>query len=62
MLHRIPLAADLERVAGLLKVMPWTGALFVGGVLALIGLPPFGLFISEFALIPRRLRYRAAVD
>jgi hydrogenase-4 component F len=35
----------------MLKVMPWTGALFMGGVLAIVGLPPFGLFISEFALI-----------
>src|SRR5207253_2824783 len=27
-----------------------TGGLFAAGLLALIGLPPFGLFISEFAL------------
>jgi len=37
-------------VSGLLKVMPWTGGLFAVGMLAVIGLPPFGLFISEFAL------------
>lgn len=37
-------------VSGLLQVMPWTGGLFAAGLLALIGLPPFGLFISEFAL------------
>jgi hydrogenase-4 component F len=30
--------------------MPWTGGLFAAGVLAALGLPPFGLFISEFAL------------
>jgi hydrogenase-4 component F len=30
--------------------MPWTGGLFAAGMLAVIGLPPFGLFISEFAL------------
>jgi hydrogenase-4 component F len=35
----------------MLKVMPWTGTLFMGGILAIVGLPPFGLFISEFALI-----------
>jgi hydrogenase-4 component F len=40
----------IEHVKGLLKVMPWTGALFAAGLLALIGLPPFGLFITEFAL------------
>jgi len=49
-LHRYR-STELERVSGLLKVMPWTGALFMGGILAIVGLPPFGLFISEFALI-----------
>jgi hydrogenase-4 component F len=44
-------STDMERVSGLLKVMPWTGALFMIGILAVIGAPPFGLFISEFALI-----------
>jgi hydrogenase-4 component F len=42
-----PLIADAR---GLLRVMPWTAWLFATGILALIGLPPFGLFISEFAL------------
>ena len=41
---------EISRVSGLLKVMPWTGGLFAAGVLAVVGLPPFGLFISEFAL------------
>jgi hydrogenase-4 component F len=31
--------------------MPGTGWLFLAGALALVGLPPFGLFISEFALL-----------
>src|SRR6266852_7105598 len=48
-LHRYR-TAEIGRVSGLLKVMPWTGGLFAVGVLAVIGLPPFGLFISEFAL------------
>ncbi len=41
---------EIARVAGLMRVMPWTGGLFAAGILAIIGLPPFGLFISEFAL------------
>ncbi len=41
---------EIIGVSGLLKTMPWTGGLFAAGVLAVIGLPPFGLFISEFAL------------
>ncbi len=40
----------IKDVRGMLRVMPWTGGLFAIGILALIGLPPFGLFISEFAL------------
>jgi hydrogenase-4 component F len=41
---------EIRQVSGLLKAMPWTGGLFGAGMLAVIGLPPFGLFISEFAL------------
>jgi hydrogenase-4 component F len=48
-LHRYH-TTELERVSGLLKAMPRTGALFAGGMLAIIGLPPFGIFIAEFAL------------
>lgn len=48
-LHRYH-STELHRVSGLLKIMPWTGGLFATGLLAIIGLPPFGLFISEFSL------------
>jgi hydrogenase-4 component F len=42
-----PLIADTR---GVLKALPWTGALFAAGLMALIGLPPGGIFVSEFAL------------
>lgn len=45
--YRSPL---IERTRGLLKTMPWTGALFAFGLMTLIGLPPGGIFIAEFAL------------
>ena len=45
--YRSPL---IERTRGLLKQMPWTGALFAFGLMSLIGLPPGGFFITEFAL------------
>ncbi|MGH7383958.1 MAG: hydrogenase 4 subunit F [Candidatus Rokuibacteriota bacterium] len=48
-LHRYR-TTEISGVSGLLKTMPWTGGLFAAGVLAVVGLPPFGLFISEFAL------------
>jgi len=49
-LHRYD-TTQISEVTGLLKVMPWTGPLFAACVLALVGLPPFGLFVSEFLLI-----------
>lgn len=42
---------DVSGVSGLLRTMPLTGALFMAGMLAVVGLPPFGLFISEMALL-----------
>src|SRR3989454_10805954 len=41
---------EIYRVRGLLKTPPWTGFAFLWGTLALIGLPPFGPFISEFII------------
>jgi hydrogenase-4 component F len=40
----------IKDVRALLRVMPWTAGLFAAAMLALIGLPPFGLFVSEFAI------------
>jgi len=45
--YRSPLIANTR---GLLKTMPWTGAFFAMGLMFLIGLPPGGFFITEFAL------------
>ncbi|HXE79284.1 MAG TPA: proton-conducting transporter membrane subunit [Vicinamibacterales bacterium] len=49
-LHRYR-TAEIAGVSGLMRVMPWTGGLFALGVLALVGLPPFGLFVSEYLLV-----------
>jgi hydrogenase-4 component F len=43
--------AEVAGVTGLLRVMPVTGGLFGAGTLAILGLPPFGLFVSEWALV-----------
>jgi hydrogenase-4 component F len=42
---------ELGEVSGLLRAMPVTGGLFAAGMLALAGLPPFGIFLSKFALV-----------
>ena len=49
-LHRYD-TTEIAHVTGLLRVMPWTGSFFAIGVLALVGVPPFGLFVSEFLLV-----------
>ena len=40
-------SAEIAAVGGLLQGMPRTGAAFLAAMLALVGLPPFGLFVSE---------------
>ena len=41
----------MHRISGVIKAMPLTGALFFAGALALAGVPPFGLFVSEFVVV-----------
>lgn len=42
-------------VTGLARRLPLSGALWFGGFLALVGSPPFGLFLSEWALLKTAL-------
>jgi hydrogenase-4 component B len=41
-------ALDLDRLGGLLRRMPWTGAAFIVGAAAIAGLPPLNGFASEW--------------
>ena len=43
-------STDIRRVRGLLRSSPLVGGAFLAGTLALIGLPPFGPFISELII------------
>ncbi len=43
--------SDMRRLKGLARVLPRTSAMLVIGVIAIAGLPPFGLFVSEFAIL-----------
>jgi len=47
---------ELAGVRGLLRALPITGRAFVLGVLALMGLPPFGLFTSEIMIFAAGFR------
>lgn len=42
---------DMGAVKGVMSVMPVTGVLFGAGALALGGLPPFNVFVSEFLVV-----------
>jgi hydrogenase-4 component F len=42
---------ELAAVGGLMRRMPRSGALFLAAMLALVGLPPFGLFVSEVMIL-----------
>ncbi len=41
----------MERIHGVVRTLPFTGPLLVLGVLAVTGLPPFNLFLSEFTIL-----------
>lgn len=41
---------DMNQMGGLLKRMPWTGSLLIGGGLAIAALPPFNGLVSEWLL------------
>lgn len=47
---------ELDRLGGLLKRQPWTGVCFLGGAVAICGLPPFNGFISEWLIYLAALR------
>ncbi len=41
----------MERIRGMGRALPCTSAVLVVGGLAIVGMPPFGLFVSEFAIL-----------
>ncbi|MDE1770067.1 MAG: hydrogenase 4 subunit F [Thaumarchaeota archaeon] len=44
-------AKAMSKITGIIKVMPITGILFLIGGLALVGMPPFNIFVSEFMIL-----------
>ncbi|HEY5505096.1 MAG TPA: proton-conducting transporter membrane subunit, partial [Sedimentisphaerales bacterium] len=39
-----------KEVRGILSIAPITGVLWIAGFLAISGIPPFGIFVSEFTI------------
>jgi hydrogenase-4 component B len=50
---------DLDQLGGLARLMPWTSALFLVGVLAISALPPLNGFVSEWLTLQTILRSAA---
>jgi hydrogenase-4 component F len=50
-IHRAYGSKTIDGVAGALRRVPASGALFLAGFLAVTGSPPFGPFLSEFTIL-----------
>ncbi len=54
----------ISSIRGLIKTMPVTGVVFVLGTFAITGMPPFGIFMSEFNTVAAAIfskRYLTAI-
>jgi hydrogenase-4 component F len=54
----------IERIRGMARTLPWTSGALVMGSFAILGMPPFGLFVSEFIVLSAafaQARYLVAV-
>ena len=54
-------SGEIAAVRGLLGALPRTGAGFLAAMLALVGLPPFGLFTSEVLIFGAGFRHGPAI-
>ncbi len=50
-IHRAFGSKSTDQVRGALRRIPLSGSLFLAGFLAITGSPPFGPFVSEFAIL-----------
>lgn len=41
----------MDRIRGMARFLPWTSSGLIVGSLAIVGMPPFGLFVSEFLIL-----------
>jgi hydrogenase-4 component F len=41
----------MDRIRGMARALPWTSSALVVGSIAIVGMPPFGLFVSELAVL-----------
>jgi hydrogenase-4 component F len=41
----------MDQIRGMVRSLPWTSVALIIGSLAVVGMPPFGLFVSEFVIL-----------
>lgn len=41
----------MDRIRGMGRMLPFTSAVLIAGGVAIVGMPPFGLFVSEFTIL-----------
>lgn len=44
-------STKMEQVKGLFRTLPFSGVVFFGGFIAIVGLPPFGLFLTKLLIL-----------
>jgi hydrogenase-4 component F len=47
---------EMDKIKGLIKGSPVVGWSFIIAVIALVGMPPFGLFVSEFLILTATIK------
>ncbi len=47
---------EMDKIRGLIKGNPVVGWAFIFGAIALVGMPPFGLFASEFLILTATIK------
>jgi len=54
-------STKIAKVSGVLKALPVTGVLFLIGIFAITGVPPFGIFLTEFSILAAGIRSHPAI-
>lgn len=54
-IHRAFGSKSITAVTGARRLLPWSAGLFLAGLFAVTGSPPFGPFVSSFAILRRAL-------
>jgi hydrogenase-4 component F len=49
-------STKIKNVHGVMKTLPFTGVLFMIGFLSITGVPPFGIFLTEFSMMAEGMK------